>query len=97
MFLTTAAIATASWFIYWPKRYNEGLNRIQNGDSIQTVRRFMGRDGRIERCGIMVNAPVNCKQELLYSDPAAPMLPQYWIVWLDAHQHVIGKFHAISV
>jgi hypothetical protein len=45
----------------------------------------------------MVDAPVSCAEELVYSDPGAPVLPQYWIIWFDASQHVVGKFHAISV
>jgi hypothetical protein len=97
MVITATVIAAIAWFIYWPKRYDEGLNRIQNGDSIQTVQKFMGRNGGVESCGTMVDAPASCTEELVYSDPGARMLPQYWIIWFDASQHVVGKFHAISV
>jgi hypothetical protein len=97
MVITATVLAVIAWFIYWPKRYDEGLSRIQNGDSIRTVQKFMGRDGGAERCGTMVDAPVSCAEELVYSDPGAPVLPQYWIIWFDASQHVVGKFHAISV
>jgi hypothetical protein len=91
------AIAIVAWSLYSPKRYDQALERIQNGDSLHTVQGFMGREGREEKCGAMVNAPTHCAKELVFSDPGAPLLPRYWIVWLDANQRVVGKFHAISV
>lgn len=37
-----------------------------------------------------------CAQIYVYGSAAAPLMPEHWVIWFDARDYVIDRYHFVS-
>lgn len=85
----------------WPTvrvpRLNASFEVIKENDTKETVLESMGNPRRIEGCGeYLGDNPTGCVREFVYAHPYAPLAPEYWVVYFNSNNRVLGKVHLVS-
>ena len=74
---------------------DKAFAKIKTNDSTQHVIALRGEPQLIRPCGPVLDVP-GCAQELVYAHPFAPLVPEYWLVALDARGHVLQTAHTTT-
>jgi hypothetical protein len=75
------------------------MGQVTPGMKRQEVEAILGKPRSVEDCTHTVFKPwerPDCKEVDLYPSWAVPLLPSVWVVWLNADETVIGKYHYVS-
>jgi hypothetical protein len=79
------------------RRLEKGFERVALGDTRVAVRKELGDPWKVVRCGEFIAGAVPaCRQQYVYANPYAPILPEYWLVSFNAEGHVVGFVRVAS-
>lgn len=70
--------------------------RVHVAQQRAQVLQIMGTPAKEQSCGPGVQQSPRCATELLYAHPLAPVVPEYWIVSLDADGKVVALIHTTT-
>lgn len=70
--------------------------RLRVAQDRAQVLQIMGSPAREQGCKPNVQQSPGCRTELLYAHPLAPVVPEYWIVSLDASAKVVALIHTTT-
>lgn len=73
----------------WGKHFRS----IKVGDAESAVRERAGEPARHMRCSALPEVPEGCRDVLVYPGPLASVMPEFWLVPLDASGHVVRVLH----
>lgn len=97
MCLGCLLIAKVSYGYHRLRQVALAFDSVQVADSRESVIEKLGKPNyHSGACLQDLSFSRGCAQELVYSDPLAPLLPEYYVVDLSAQGRVINADHLIS-
>lgn len=86
-----AFLAWAAWGWWHDRQLPDRFERVALGMDRRSVEALLGRPDREAACGSNpVTLPrADCRRELVYASAFAPVVPNYYVVQLDARGRVI--------
>lgn len=73
----------------WGKRFVA----LHGGDSRGTVVQRAGEPNRTMRCAALPEVPDGCQLVMVYAGPLSAVMPEFWLLPLDANGHVLRVLH----
>lgn len=75
------------------RTWGKHFQAIHTGDSRQTVLQHAGDPTRTMQCASLPEPPQNCADVLVYAGPLSGVMPEFWLVPLDATGRVLRVLH----
>ena len=79
--------------LIYSRTHGKPFVAIKPGDSQSLVESRVGRPTRTMACGSLPEPPASCATVLVYAGPLSHLMPEFWLVPLDAQARVIRVLH----
>ncbi|MGA7155817.1 MAG: hypothetical protein WBY53_03155 [Acidobacteriaceae bacterium] len=95
---TLTVAATVAHVVHRQHQLESVFQSTNAGSPITTIVSSLGKPWSTSKCGTVFgdDEPNGCETELLYANPVAPLLPEYWSFQYDNQGKLIGKYHYVS-
>ena len=98
LIVIVAIVAVTGWIANRRRKLRATFDKLPLGVQKSEVIRELGKPWKVAKCGETFGggSPPGCAEEVIYSAPFGPRVPQYWSFQFDGEGKLVSKWQDLS-